>query len=153
MTTRDTLKSLLVGKASLVSNGRTNGTSYTDAERELTKETAAAVCLATDLVEIPSAVAESIPDEVIEALSAAAEEAGAQASVPGLCRATYRAVEKIRLEDPDTIDDFPKMKDGERVSRDHTSVGLLFRKALEKLGVDKETIDTAFPSPYKKKAV
>lgn len=147
MSKRDELKNLLAGNASLVSTGRGNGQSYTDAERSLAQATAAAVCTATSLAD----VADQATDEVIEALQAAAEEAGDNASVPGLCRAVYRSIEKERLADESTTADFPKTKGGERVGRDHTSLGLLFRKAMAKLGVDEETIDTAFPSPYKSK--
>lgn len=147
MSKRDALKNLLAGNASLVSTGRGNGTSYTDVERGLAEATAAAVVTATNIAD----VADKATDEVIEALQVAAEEAGDQASVPGLCRAVYRSIEKERLADESTIADFPKTKNGERVGRDHTSLGLLFRKALKGLGVDEETIDKAFPSPYKSK--
>lgn len=147
MSKRDELKSLLKNKASLISTGRGNGTSYTNSERGLAKTCAAAVLTATGIAD----VGDDVTDEVVDALQVAAEEAGDQASVPSLCRAVYRSIEKERLADDSTATDFPKQKGGTRVGRDHTSLGLLFRKAMKDLGVAEDIIDQAFPSPYKGK--
>lgn len=146
---RDNLKKLLKGNVSLISKGRSNGQSYTDNERLLAKQVAAAVFTATGFTEAKK----ETTDEVVTVLNAVAEEQGEEnLSVPSLCRGVYRAIEKERLADPKTAKAFPrKDKEGNREGRDHTSLGLLFRKGLKALQVGEDVIDQAFPSPYKGK--
>lgn len=146
---RENLKKLLSGNVSLISKGRSNGQSYTDEERALAKAVAAAVFTATGFAKAEK----ETTDEVVTVLDAAVAEQGEEnVSVPSLCRAVYRGIEKARLADKKTVKAFPKKgKDGTRVGRDHTSIGLLFRKALKELGVGEDVIDQAFPSPYKGK--
>lgn len=139
-------------KASLASTGRSNGTKYTKAERDLATVVSKVVLTATQHKDF----SEQIDDEteVIETLSVVAEEVNGDLSVPSLCRAVYRKVEQERLEDNSTTDDFPKMKNGERTSRDFTSVNLLFRKAFtDACGFSKEEVEPIFPSYSKNKKV
>lgn len=135
--------------ASLTSTGRSNGTPYTDAERALAVDITKTVLTATGHGDH-----DIDNDEVADHLVAIAEQKGDNIDVPGLCRGVYRSIEKERLSDDNTTDDFPKQKNGERVGRDHTSINNLFRKAFEQCGVEKETIDKVFPSysSNKKKA-
>lgn len=141
-------------KAGLSSNGRSNGTPYTKAERNLAVVISMVVLTATGHKDFSEQISEE--DEAITAVSAAAEEKGSDnLDVPGLCRAAYRKVEATRLEDDSTATDFPKQKDGERVARDFTSVNLLFRKAfIDGCGFSKAEVEPVFKSysSNKKKA-
>lgn len=95
--------------------------------------------------------------EVVETTQAIlAEEDATILGLAGIARRCYSALEKIALEDATTIKAFPKMKDGKRVARDWTSVGLLFRSAMKDLKVagkrvwtDTE-VDSAFKAYWKK---
>lgn len=131
--------------AGLNSNGRSNGQSYTKAEHKLATIISMVVLTATSHKDFSEQIAEET--EAMEAVMAAAEEAGDQASVPSLCRAAYRKVEATRLEDDSTTEDFPKVKEGERTPRDFTSVNLLFRKAfMDDCGFTKSEVEPIFPS-------
>lgn len=132
-------------KAGLSSNGRSNGTAYTDAERNLATIISKIVLTATGHKDFSEQIENE--DEAITAVSAAAEERGENLDVPGLCRAAYRKVEAARLEDDSTADDFPKVKNGERTPRDFTSTNLLFRKAfIDGCGFSKAEVEPIFKS-------
>lgn len=137
-------------QASLKSTGRSNGTAYTQAERQLATIVSKVVLTATRHKDFSADIADE--DEVIEVLATVSEDKDGL-SVPSLCRAVYRHVEKNRLADSDTVDDFPKVKNGERVARDFTSVNNLFRKAFqEDCGFSKDEVEPVFPSYGGKKA-
>lgn len=137
-------------KASLASTGRSNGTKYTSAERDLATVVSKVVLTATQHKDFSDDIADET--EVSNTLSVVAEETSGDLSVPSLCRAVYRSIEKERLADDDTVDDFPKEKKGERVARDFTSVNLLFRKAfMDECGFSKEEVEPIFPSYSKNK--
>jgi hypothetical protein len=151
---------------SLISSGRSSGFSYTKAEHALALAIGAVVLTAAGVGEYTkhgTDEAVAAVNEIAATMSADLAEANKglpaaqhkQLSVPGLCRAAYRKLEAAKLADKSSKADFPKTKgkgkDKERIARDHTSVGLLFRKGFKELGVPESTIDIAFPSPYKTK--
>lgn len=140
------LKDLISSNLSLVSKGRSNVQSYTQEEEELALQIATAVLTVAGHIENKDRTSE----EIYSVLKMVIEETE-ELSVPSLCRAVYCSIERARLTNPETVQEFPKMKNDERVQRDFTSVSLLFRKALRKLNVEEELIDQIFPSPYKKK--
>lgn len=137
------MKSL--GNIPLVSTGRMNGASYTDAERTLALSVSQVVLTAVGIrqYDISSLI------EVITVLELVQEEGNCNC-VPAYCRTVYKKIEATRLADNSTLKDFPKIKEGERLPRDYTSVGLLLRHAFEECGFNEEEVQKVFPK-YKRK--
>lgn len=140
-----------LGGTPLESKGRSNGTSYTPVELRLAQQCALLVLVATKHVDGKDIKFDKeVTDNAKEAFESVTKNGG-KASVPSLTRALYRHIEKQKLSDPKTKEDFPRMKDGQRDGRDHTSIGLLVRKGLKEAGIDQDMIDKAFPSNYSTK--
>lgn len=132
--------------ATFASGGRSKGQSYTEAERHLALITSKVVLTATGYKDFTEEVKDE--EEVISTFGVVSKEQE-QPSVPGLCRAVYRSLEKVRLNDSSTVAEFPKVKDGERCGRDHTSINLLFRHAFKECKMD--DVDQVFPRYGQKK--
>lgn len=130
----------------LESAGRNSGQSqsYTKAEEELASAVSRVVLTVTGHKEF-----DELDEEVCKALESLANEGKVEdRDVPSLCRAVYREIEKARLTNPETLSQFPKVKEGERVQRDFTSLNLLFRKAFKAFGYSGEVLQNIFPSYY-----
>lgn len=131
---------------SLRSEGRRNGQSYTSAEKTLAEQILKTVLTVTNHKIFEED--ECFTEHICETLATIIEEK--TWDVPSLCRAIYKIHEAEKLQDSESIVDFPKIKNNERVPRDFTSVNLLFRKAMKECGFSQEEIEGTFPSYYKK---
>lgn len=138
------LRGLLKGKeVSTESGGRSRGKSYTTAERKLAFDAALTTLLATEIIPKHDKQ-DQIEKEVITAFTEAVKAAGDSVRAPVLMMQTYRIVEKLKLSDNKTKEDFPKEKDGVRVIRDYTSIHVLFRSVLNDLGITGEAREEMF---------
>lgn len=135
----------------LESQGRTNGTSYTNAELALAREVGLLVLIASGFHQDANFY-KTLSNEVKQAANVCFKEARdkGSANVPSLSRAIYTRIEKKKLADSSTTNDFPRIKEGKRASRGYGSIGIMLRGQMLAAGVAKETVNKCFPSSYNK---
>lgn len=145
------LRNLLKGKE--VSNeggGRSRGKAYTKAERRLAFDIALTTLLATGTL-TKHDQQDKIEKDVVDAFTDVVKAAGVSVHAPVLMMQTYRVIEKEKLKEGKTKEDFPKEKDGVRVIRDYTSLHVLFRSVLNELGITGEAREEMFKNYSTKK--
>ena len=150
MTTQNDLRSLL-GDSSLklISSSRTNGTSYTEDERQLAGNIARVVLVAANVIDDKTIDLDTISEDIKAAVQLAVESMDSnELSAVALMRAVYRTVEANKLADPTTVEAFPKVDGKERVPRDFSSINLIFRGGLKGV-VSDEIRDKLFKNYYK----